>query len=51
MSFLLWWLGFPHQAVQKIQEAMALAKEVSHIYSLAFALFCAAGVHEVRWEG
>ena len=51
MSFLLWWLGSPQQAVQKSQEALTLAQEVSHMYSLALAPFYAAGVHQLRREG
>ncbi|MEJ2170059.1 MAG: hypothetical protein P8X90_31555, partial [Desulfobacterales bacterium] len=39
MGLILWILGFPSQASQKSHEAIALAHGLSHIYSLAIALF------------
>jgi len=41
LSFLastLWQLGYPDQALTKSQEALTLAQESSHAYSLVFAL-------------
>jgi predicted ATPase len=38
----LWCLGFPAQAVQRSQEALALAHELAHPYSLAMAQHFAA---------
>jgi predicted ATPase len=38
----LWFLGYPDQAFTKSQEALALAREVAHSHSLAYALVFAA---------
>jgi predicted ATPase len=38
-------LGYPDQAVKKIEQAIALAQEQSHSYSLAVALLNASGVY------
>jgi class 3 adenylate cyclase/predicted ATPase len=48
-SFLalgLWCLGYPDQAMQRSQEALTLAQEVSHPYSLVLALVWAAILHQ-----
>ncbi len=37
-AFTLWLLGCPEQALQKSKEAQALAQDLAHPYSLAFAL-------------
>ena len=34
----LWFLGYPDQALKRSQEALTLAQELSHPFSLAFAL-------------
>jgi predicted ATPase len=47
----LWWLGYPNQALQRSQEALALARELAHPYSLGYALFWATFVHQFRGEG
>jgi class 3 adenylate cyclase/DNA-binding winged helix-turn-helix (wHTH) protein/predicted ATPase len=41
----LWCLGYPTQAVQRSQEALALAQELAHPYSLAVAQFQTAFLH------
>jgi predicted ATPase len=46
----LWFLGFPDQALKKATDAMTLARELSHPYSLAFALACFARIHQYRRE-
>jgi len=46
----IWALGYPDQALQSIQEAMTLAQECTHPFSLAFALAMAAVVHQFRRE-
>ena len=46
----LWFLGYPDQALQRSQEALALAQELSVPYSLAFALSLAAWIHVRRRE-
>jgi predicted ATPase len=45
-----WVLGYPDQALQSIHEAMALAQELTHPFSLALALYVAAVVHQFRRE-
>ena len=40
----LWCLGYPAQAVQRSQEALALAQELAHPYSLAAAQHWATSV-------
>ena len=42
----LWLLGYPEQALQRCQEALDLAWELSHLYSLASALVWVAWVHQ-----
>jgi predicted ATPase/class 3 adenylate cyclase len=45
-----WLLGYPDQAVASSQAALALAQQLAHPYSLAFALFWAAILHHLRRE-
>jgi predicted ATPase len=47
---VLWLMGYPDQALEKSHEALALAQEVSHPYSLAQTLFFATGIHQIRRE-
>jgi class 3 adenylate cyclase/predicted ATPase len=47
----LWWLGYPDQALQRSHEALTLARELAHPYSLGYALFWAALLHQFRGEG
>ncbi len=46
----LWALGYPDQALQRSQDALTLAHELSHPFSLAYALGCAAVLHQLRRE-
>jgi predicted ATPase len=46
----LWCLGFPTQAVQRSQDAMALAQGLDHPWSLANAQLFAARLHTHRRE-
>jgi len=46
----LWLLGYPQQALQRSHTALTLAKNVSHPYSLVFALYMAAKLHQFRRE-
>jgi DNA-binding winged helix-turn-helix (wHTH) protein/tetratricopeptide (TPR) repeat protein len=46
----LWFVGLPDQALARIQEAVALARESSDPHGLAQALFFAAIVHQLRQE-
>jgi predicted ATPase len=49
-SIALWQLGYPDQAIKRSHEAIALAQEVSHPFSLAHALWFAAVLHQYRRE-
>jgi predicted ATPase len=46
----LWTLGYPDQALKKGNEALALAQQLSHPYSLAFAEVLFAVLHQYRRE-
>jgi predicted ATPase/DNA-binding winged helix-turn-helix (wHTH) protein len=50
-AWVLWLLGYPDQALQRSQEALSLAQELSHSFSHAFALSFAALVRLYRREG
>jgi hypothetical protein len=50
LSFTLWLLGYPDQALSRAHEALALARNVAHPFSLAFALHLVALVHQFRRE-
>jgi tetratricopeptide (TPR) repeat protein len=43
-------LGYPDQALVRLREALALAHELSHPFSLAFARCSAAYVHQFRHD-
>ncbi len=47
-AMTLWALGYPAQALARIHEALALAHELSHPYSLVFARVRAAFVSQFR---
>jgi predicted ATPase len=47
---VLWYLGYPDQALAQSQEARALAREVSHPLSLAQYLVHAAELHHLQRE-
>jgi predicted ATPase len=47
----LWMLGYPDQAHQRCQEALALARQLSHPFSVAFGLGHRAVLHQFRREG
>ena len=47
----IWVLGYPDQSLQSIREALTLARELTHPFSLALALQIAAIVHQFRREG
>ena len=47
----LWSLGYPEQALRRSHEALTLARELAHPFSLAFALSFTAMLHQYRWEG
>ncbi|HEV8715499.1 MAG TPA: hypothetical protein VGX03_22050, partial [Candidatus Binatia bacterium] len=43
----LWYLGYPDQARKRIHEALTLAQELSHPFSLAWALTSAANINRL----
>src|SRR4029450_10399257 len=45
-----WLPGSPAPALQRIDEALTLTRELAHPFSLAFALSHAAQVHRLRRE-
>jgi predicted ATPase/class 3 adenylate cyclase len=45
-AMTLWLLGYPDQAVNRSEKALALARELSHPYSMAHALFWAGWVYQ-----
>jgi predicted ATPase len=47
-AFCLWFLGLPEQALERNNEALTLARELSHPYSLAAALDFSAWIHQLR---
>ena len=47
-AWTLWVLGYPDQALARIHEALALAHELSHPYSLALVQWWAAYVYQWR---
>jgi len=49
-AWSLWFLGQPQQALERIQEALRLARELSEPHGLAQALFFAAVLHQLRRE-
>jgi DNA-binding winged helix-turn-helix (wHTH) protein/predicted ATPase len=49
-AWSLWFLGQPDRALDRIEEALALARRLSEPLSLAHALFFAAVLHQLRRE-
>ena len=49
-ALTLWSLGYPDQALARIYEALALATELAHPFSSAFALVCTAWGYQLRRE-
>src|SRR5262245_3120413 len=50
LSWTEWYLGFPGRALQRGQEALALAEASGHPLTLAFVLMCLAMSHVLRRE-
>jgi class 3 adenylate cyclase/predicted ATPase len=48
IAWTLWMLGYAEQALGRSREALALAQDVSHAYSLAFAQHFAGLLHQCR---
>jgi len=51
LAHVLWYLGYPDQALTRIHEAVSLGQELSHLFSLAHALNFAVWLHQYRREG
>jgi len=51
VAHALWHLGYPDQAVAKMDDAVALASDLSHPFSIAMARDYAAMLHQFRREG
>jgi predicted ATPase len=49
-AWALWFLGYPDQGLAHNQEAVTLAQQLAHSYSLGFALNWAAIFHQLRRE-
>lgn len=50
IALVLWYLGYPDQALARGAEALALAQELSHSASLAYVLYWVAFLHHQRRE-
>jgi len=50
-AWTLWYLGYPDQGLTQSQQAVTLAQQVAHPYTLGFALNQAALFHQLRREG
>ena len=50
LSWTLWLLGYPESAWIRIQEAFALAQQLSHMYSVVFARYYMALIYLCRGE-
>jgi predicted ATPase len=49
-GFFLWLLGYPDRAVERADQAVAIATELDHPYSLAYGLFHSGFLHLWRRE-
>jgi predicted ATPase len=49
-AWLPWYLGHPDQALKRNNDMLTFAQELSHPFSLAFALNFAAMLHQLRGE-
>ncbi len=50
LAWVLWMSGYPDRALAKSDQALALARDLAHPFSLVLALHCAAIVHHLRRE-
>jgi predicted ATPase len=50
-AWALWFLGYPDQALRRRQEALALAQELDHPFTLDFVLGIGGLFHHLRREG
>jgi predicted ATPase len=45
-----WLMGYPDKAVETIEAAIKLARQLDHSFSLAYALYCATWLFQLRQE-
>ncbi len=50
LALVLWLMGYPDRALAKSNEALALAHDLAHPFSVVLAIFHAAAVHQLRRE-
>src|SRR5215475_12308465 len=50
LSWDLWFLGYPDQSLSRVSEALALARELGHPYTVAFAHYMTSVVHLLRGD-
>jgi predicted ATPase len=50
LGYTLWTLGYPDQALKRVNEAVGLAQALSHPFSLAFAEVFTGFLHQYRLE-
>ncbi len=50
MSWDLWFLGYPDQALSRVLEALALGESLAHPYTVAFAHYMTSVVHLLRGD-
>jgi len=50
VAYLLWVLGYPDQALQRIHEALTVAQAWSYPFSIYLALYHAGHIHRLRRE-
>jgi class 3 adenylate cyclase/tetratricopeptide (TPR) repeat protein len=50
LSWDLWFLGYPDQSLSRVSEALALAQDLGHPYTVAFAYYMTSVVHLLRGD-
>ncbi len=50
LSWDLWFLGYPDQSLSRVSEALALARDLAHPYTVAFAHYMTSVVHLLRGD-
>jgi predicted ATPase len=50
LSWDLWFLGYPDRALSRVIEALKLAQELAHQYTIAFAHYMTSVVHLMRGD-
>jgi class 3 adenylate cyclase/predicted ATPase/DNA polymerase III delta prime subunit len=50
LSWDLWFLGYPDQSLSRVSEALSLAQDLGHPYTIAFAHYMTSVVHLLRGD-